>query len=129
MKPLLRSGIKTAGRARLGLLFVLSLGLVAAMVGGMALWEMRTSTLQSRWLGSLASEVSWEVSPEPSPDILFPGQAPYDHRLGYSRLPDMIESASDRGFDVVEQARVSPRYRELIREWAEAYRFTSAWGN
>ena len=35
----------------------------------------------------------------------------------YSQLPGMIESASGRGFDVVEQARVSPRYQELVHEW------------
>ena len=117
MKPLFRNGTETAGRARLGLLLVLSLGLLSSVVGGALLWEMSTSTLQSRWLSSLASEVSWQVSQGPSPEILFPGQAPYDHRLGYSRLPEIIERASGRGFDVVEQARVSSRYQELVREW------------
>ena len=108
MKPLLQNGTETAGRAHLGLLFLLSLGLLTALAGGAVLWEMRTSTLQSRWFSSLASEIAWQVSPGPSPDILFPGYAPYDNRLGYSQLPGMIESASGRGFDVVEQARVSP---------------------
>ena len=117
MKPLLQNGTETAGRAHLGLLFLLSLGLLTALAGGAVLWEMRTSTLQSRWFSSLASEIAWQVSPGPSPDILFPGHAPYDNRLGYSQLPGMIESASGRGFDVVEQARVSPRYQELVHEW------------
>ncbi len=117
MTPLPRNGTHRAGGARLGLLFLLSLGILTAVVAGAALWEMRTSTLQSGWFTSLAGDVSWEVSPGPSPHILFPNQAPYDHRLGYSRLPRLIESASGQGFDVAEQARVSPRYQELVRSW------------
>ena len=117
MKALLRNGTNRAGRARLGYLFLLSLGLTAALVGGAAIWEMRTSTLQSRWFSSLAAEISWQVRPGPSPEISFP-TGPYDHRVGYSRLPSMIGSASVRGFDLVEQARASYRYRELVGEWS-----------
>ena len=117
MKALLNNETNRAGRSRLGSLFLLSLGLATALVGGAAIWEMRTSTLQSRWFSSLAAEISWQVRPGPSPEISFP-TGPYDQRVGYSRLPNMIESASVRGFDLVEQARASYRYRSLVGEWS-----------
>ena len=76
--------------------------------------EMRTSTLQARWIAPLAAELAWTVDPGPSESILFPGNGPYDQRLGYTRLPEMIASAAARGFEVVEQARISTRFAELV---------------
>jgi len=85
-----------------------------AILGAAALWEMRTSTLQARWLAPIAAELTWSVEEGPSPQIVFPGEGPYDLRLGYTALPAMIESAGTRGFRVVEQARVSDRFLDLV---------------
>ncbi|MEX1256637.1 MAG: transglycosylase domain-containing protein [Gemmatimonadota bacterium] len=79
-----------------------------------AWWEMRTSTLQARWLAPLAAELTWAVEEGPSPRIVFPGEGPYDRRLGYAALPGMIRGAESRGFGVVEQARVSERFAEMV---------------
>lgn len=87
-----------------------------ALLGGIAVWEMRTSTFQARWFASLAAELDWTVEPGPSPSIVFPRSGPYDLRLGYARLPEMIEGAREGGFRIVEQARVSPRFRELVED-------------
>ena len=76
--------------------------------------EMRTSALQARWIAPLAAELTWTVGPGPSESILFPGDGPYDQRLGYTRLPEMIASAAARGFEIVEQAQVSTRFAELV---------------
>ncbi len=91
---------------------LLSLCLLTALA-----WEMRTSTLQSRVFTPLAQEMTWTVDSGPSDALVFPGNGPYDLRLGYSRLGDMIESASQRGFAVAEQARVSGRFLGAVRNF------------
>ena len=105
-------------RRRLRPVHLLVAGVILVVLGGIgvALWEMRTSTLQSRWLSRIAAELSWEVAPGPSPEIVFPPEGPYDVRLGYSRIPAMVDAAGSRGFAVVEQARVSARFREAVTE-------------
>ncbi len=91
----------------------LSLGAFVALL----LWEMRTSTLQARWLAPLAAELTWSVEEGPSPSLVFPEAGPYDLRLGYARLPEMVQGAGERGFGIVEQARFSPRLLTSVEEW------------
>lgn len=113
--PSARPGRRTSKRW-----VVVLLASVALALGGLVLfvfWEMRTSTLQARWLVSLASELTWSVEEGPSPSIVIPQPGPYDLRLGYAGLPGMIEGAMAEGFRVVEQARVSPEFRRSVEEW------------
>ncbi len=91
------------------------------IVGGLALagaiWEMQTSALQARWLVPIASDLTWTVEPGESTSAVFPGDGPYDRRLGYTRIPEMTRAAATGGFRVVEQARVSSRFRDLVDRW------------
>lgn len=99
---------------------VVLLGSVGLVLGGfvaLVLWEMRTSTLQARWFAPLAAELTWSVEEGPSSSLVFPEEGPYDLRLGYAHLPEMIQGASERGFGIVEQARASPRFRRSVEEW------------
>ena len=107
---------RPARRFRLVHCIVACVGLVVLGGIGVALSEMRTSALQSRWLSHIAAELSWEVAPGPPPEIVFPPEGPYDVRLGYSRVPAMVDAAGSRGFVVIEQARVSARFREVVTE-------------
>ncbi len=84
--------------------------------GAAAVWETRTSTLQARYIVPLAEELTYEVGEGASTSIVFPGDGPYDRRLGYHTLPDMVASAEARGFRVVEQARVSQSFREMVED-------------
>ena len=98
-------------------LLLVCIGVVVLAGVGVAVWEMRTSTLQSRWLSRTASELTYGVDAGPSSEIVFPADGPYDVRLGYARIPSMVNAAGSRGFTVVEQARVSPRFGEVVTEW------------
>ena len=62
----------------------------------------------------MAREATYQVMEGPSPDPRFPGHGPYDERLGYSRLPAMLERADSAGFDVVSQARLSEGFERLL---------------
>lgn len=90
--------------------------LVAVVVAaGLAVLEARTSWFQSHLFSRLSRGVGWEMAEGPSSRIRFadPG-GPYDERLGYSRIPAAVDSLEAEGFRIVEQARVTPRFAQLV---------------
>ncbi len=97
-------------------------GLIAAVcglviVGGwLALQEMRTSTLQARFLAPRAAEIAVWLEDGEADSLLPPAEGPYDLRLGYTELPARVALAQSRGFRVVEQARSSERLRTLVAD-------------
>lgn len=92
------------------------MGLCGALVLGVALgvFETRTSWIQSRWFSRLARDAQYGVEAGPNPDARFPVTGPYDVRLGYTRLPELVERAQASGFEVVSQARLSPGFESLL---------------
>ncbi len=92
--------------------------LLAAVLG--VAWivvdEVQTSRRQAAWLSGLAPDLHYEVKPGPSPEIRFPGIGPFDERLGYHQLPDMVQRLQGQGFAVSAQARMSPKMIELVDE-------------
>ncbi len=76
--------------------------------------EARSSWLQSRWFSALAQEATYTVEEGPNPADRFPGEGPYDLRLGYSRLGEMVQRAQAAGFETVSQARISPGFQALL---------------
>lgn len=90
-------------------------GAVGLLLGLLAVAESRTSWLQSQLFSALTRGVSWEVAAGPSTRVRFPDEGgPYDERLGYTRIPALVERMEREGFRVTEQARVSPRFAELV---------------
>jgi membrane peptidoglycan carboxypeptidase len=84
------------------------------MVGsGLLAWlEITRSPLQARYFSTLAREMTYRVEPGPSDAIHFPGEGPFDRRLGYSGLPALAERLTQRGYVISAQARISPRMAE-----------------
>ncbi|QFI55962.1 transglycosylase domain-containing protein [Aeromonas simiae] len=85
------------------LLVLLIVGAAIALL----LFEMKTSTLQSREFSRYASDLTYQVEPGPSSHIVFPSAGPFDKRLGYVALPDIQERLQQRGFEVHQQVRFS----------------------
>jgi membrane peptidoglycan carboxypeptidase len=75
--------------------------------------ETRSSAMQARFFANLASKVSYKVEPGPSNAIRFPSDSPYDERLGYANLPDYLAKLKARDYEIVSQARLSPKAIEL----------------
>lgn len=75
-------------------------------------YELRTSALQAYLLPRYAARVSYTLGDGPSPRIAFPRGAPFDDRLGYTRLAEFQARLETRGFAVRQQAVASP---ELVR--------------
>ncbi|HEX5687003.1 MAG TPA: transglycosylase domain-containing protein [Ideonella sp.] len=92
--------------------------LVLATLGlaGFVVDEVQTSRQQADWLSERARQLSFEVQPGPSPAIRFAGNGPYDQRLGYHQLPQLVERLDKQGFSVTAQARMSPALLALRDE-------------
>ena len=75
--------------------------------------EVKTSKLQARYLSSISEQLSFKLVSGPSSSIRYPQFGPYDERLGYTLLPDIIEHLENTGFSVKSQAYVSPMMAEL----------------
>ena len=79
----------------------------ACVLLGLGYWEMQTSTLQAGPFSWSARRLHYAVAPGPSDSIRFPAAGPYDERLGYSRLPRLLERLAAHGYVVDRQARSS----------------------
>ncbi|MFZ5550398.1 MAG: transglycosylase domain-containing protein [Pseudomonadota bacterium] len=98
-------------RTAVGLLLVAVLGLA-----GLVADEARTSRQQSHWLAERARELGFRVEPGPSDAIRFAGNGPYDQRLGYHQLPQLLQRLQPQGFEVAAQVRMSPAMLALRDE-------------
>lgn len=85
-----------------------------AIVGLLVAQEMRTSAYQARFFAELAQKMTYAVGPGPSASIRFPQTTPYDQRLGYSKLPTLTGNLQRRDFEIVQQARISPRMAQWV---------------
>ncbi len=86
---------------------------ILSVLAALAFAEMRTSWLQSQVFSRATQNVSWSVESGKSPNVIFPGDGPYDKRLGYSRIPALVQFLESQGFRVTHQAQVSPQFTKL----------------
>jgi membrane peptidoglycan carboxypeptidase len=96
-------------RVRLAIFAVLCMA-----AGAFFRWEMRTSRLQAFVFSRVSRDIGFEIAPGPSPAIRFPGAGPYDVRLGYARLPEILPSLESAGYAIETQARVSERFLRIV---------------
>src|SRR5476649_41915 len=85
---------------------VLVLALVA--MGWAASWEIRTSRLQAEHLSPFAASLSYRVEPGASDAMVYPGEGPFDRRLGYSALNEFLPRLLKRNYVIQAQSRFSP---------------------
>ncbi len=82
-------------------------------------YELRTSALQAWLLPRYTARIQYAVAEGPSKSIAYPRSAPFDDRLGYSRLGEFQSRLEERGFEVERQAVVSPEMVRLL-DWGVA---------
>ena len=76
--------------------------------------EFQTSIVQS-WIFTRTNErVHYELAEGKSPNIAFPGPAPFDDRRGYSKLPTFQARLESQGYRVSQQVRQSETMANLI---------------
>jgi membrane peptidoglycan carboxypeptidase len=87
---------------------LISLGILLLLIVlvGLVAWELLSSALEAKFLASTTQKMTWQLKPGPSSRIRYPGQGPYDLRLGYSKLPDYLARLDKAGWQIDEQARI-----------------------
>lgn len=94
---------KVPRRILIGLgVFLLLLVLIAFVA-----WELMSSALEAKYLAKTAQKMTWQIQPQPSKRIRYPGKGPYDVRLGYSKLPDYFAKLDKAGWQIDAQAKIS----------------------
>ncbi|PKO73338.1 MAG: hypothetical protein CVU23_03195, partial [Betaproteobacteria bacterium HGW-Betaproteobacteria-17] len=93
---------------------LLGTGILLLLAGlvGLLVWELLSSVLEAKYLTKTAQKMTWEMRPGPSERIRYPGEGPYDVRLGYSKLPDYLARLDQAGWQIDQQAEIS---REMAR--------------
>lgn len=87
---------------------------LVAVVVGLGWIETRDSPVQARVFAEIARNSQWSVRPGADRDIWLPRSGPYDIRLGYSQMKDLLPRALSVGYEVSAQARQSEGFRDIV---------------
>ena len=101
-------------RRRIRLLKWLMRFVIAGVLAGFVYWELQSSHLQSLVFSEVGSGVYHYVGDGPSETIRFPDKGPYDKRVGYTALPDIIDRLTREDYEITKQARISNRFAEIV---------------
>ncbi len=93
--------------------FWLIFSLVLFGLAGLAAYELIASPFQAMLLADYAKRLTYRTGPGPSNLIRFPSAGPSDIRFGYTGLPEFQERLAQRGYQVSQQARLSPEMAKL----------------
>ncbi len=103
-------------RWRASFLFLLATVLVTGFAA--LIWivvdEVQTSRYQAKRLAALDRKLQFALHPGPSDAIRFPGNGPYDQRLGYHALPRYLERLTAQNWHITAQTRMSPELVDVI---------------
>lgn len=78
-------------------------------------YELTTSRLQADLLSRYAANMDYRLMGGENAKLPFPKTGPYNERLGYVRLPQMINTLKGQGFSVIQQ----PRWSETLNEFVQ----------
>jgi membrane peptidoglycan carboxypeptidase len=117
--PPIGDQLSRAPQPRRPLLRLVVLPLLLISIAVAISYELRTSALQAWLLPRYTARIQYGVEDGPSKSIAFPRSAPFDDRLGYSRLGEFQTRLEERGFEVERQAVVSKEMVQLL-DWGVA---------
>lgn len=76
-------------------------------------YELENSRLQAHVFTEATKDVGFRLEHGESDRIVFPKDGPYDARLGYTKIPKVVQTLEAQGFEVTHQARVTPQFQKL----------------
>ncbi|WP_024699188.1 transglycosylase domain-containing protein [Pseudomonas avellanae] len=77
--------------------------------------ESRSSRLQAREFSRFAASLSYSLQPGPSSGVVYPGDGPFDKRLGYSSLDEFLPRLLKRDYVITHQTRFSPDLMRYVQ--------------
>ncbi len=88
---------------------LIGFGMLLLIVGitGLIAWELLSSAVEAKYLAKTAQKMTWQMQDGPSKRIRYPGEGPYDIRLGYSKLPDYLQRLDKAGWNIDQQAKIT----------------------
>ena len=104
-------------RSRLRFLWWLILLIVLATLALLAYAaskEMQTSAIQSREFSKFAATLSYSMHKGPTDAMVYPGDGPFDKRLGYSALGEFLPRLLKRDYLISEQVKFSPALMNYV---------------
>lgn len=99
-------------RSRLWRVLALLAGGALVVVGVRA--ELDASLFQTLMFSRLTDAFAVTVEKDINPRARFPGEGPYDVRLGYAQIPEFLDALQAQGYRVDRQARLSPALESFI---------------
>lgn len=91
------------------------IGLTLAFLSGLIALDLKSSWAESRILSIMARQEAFSMKPGPGHLLDRRGNGPYDERLGYSRLPELIGRLNTAGFRIEDQTSDSFALRAFDR--------------
>ncbi len=101
---------------RIKYLWVYAVLLLLVVGGLLVVQEIQTSAFQAQYFSKLSSKANFTVGAGASYAISFPPSAPYDNRLGYSKIPGFVEKLKSRNFEITRQAQISAGMADIVNE-------------
>jgi membrane peptidoglycan carboxypeptidase len=88
---------------------LIGFGMLLLLVGiaGLIAWELLSSAVEAKYLAKTAQKMTWQMQDGPSKRIRYPGEGPYDVRLGYSKMPAYLTRLDKAGWKIDQQAKIS----------------------
>ncbi len=96
------------------LLLALILLSAIAVAGRLVYEEVQTSKLQARTFSRLASTLTYSLQPGPSDAVVYPGEGPFDKRLGYSSIGEFLPRLLKRDYVIQAQTHFSPALIDYV---------------
>jgi membrane peptidoglycan carboxypeptidase len=88
-------------------LLLLLIVIAAAGLTAAGYYESQTSELQAEYISRYAARLQYHVEDGASDSIVFPKKGPYDFRLGYVKLPAILDKLKKQDMVITRQARFS----------------------
>ncbi len=79
-----------------------------------AAYEMIASPFQAMLLAGYGKRLSFQIEAGDNPALRVPKFGPYNIRNGYTELPEFVRKLKAQGFEVTEQARISPDMAHVL---------------
>ena len=96
---------------------VVMIGVLGFSVFKFVQQEVQTSKYQARYLSEISKQLSYKLESGSTEAVRYPDKGPYDLRLGYSILPDVITRLKRQGFAISAQAAMSPMMMQLADDY------------